>query len=205
MVRDLIWRRATNLIWLDYGRAVVMYRVIKRSVARAFDQTELWAGNREDWRRWLRPSHPIRWAWSTWRERRSRFEALLNSAQYRHLAVLRLQTTCDAAKVNSKWVRRNGSSVHLALKAGEDGPMSRPSAIAKRRSASARNLVERSSPRSSSAVASQNAMTRCAKPPRVHPTWRQFGSGYGFMRPRPDSERPTHSSIPLFTCRCGRP
>ena len=26
-------------------------------------------------------------------------EALLNSAQYRHLAVLRLQTPCDAAKV----------------------------------------------------------------------------------------------------------
>jgi len=58
LVRDLIWRRATNLVWLDYSRAVVMYRVIKRSVARAFDQTELWAGNREDWRRWLRPSHP---------------------------------------------------------------------------------------------------------------------------------------------------
>jgi len=68
-------------------------------VARAFDQTELWAGNREDWRRWLRPSHPIRWAWSTWRERRSLFEELLNREQYRHLAVLRLQTPCDAATV----------------------------------------------------------------------------------------------------------
>ena len=28
LVRDLIWRRATNLVWLDYSRAVVMYRVI---------------------------------------------------------------------------------------------------------------------------------------------------------------------------------
>jgi adenylate kinase family enzyme len=98
LVRDLIWRRATNLVWLDYSRAVVMHRVIKRSIARAFDQTELWAGNREDWRRWLRPSHPIRWAWSTWRERRSRFEELLHREQYRHLAVLRLQTPRDAAK-----------------------------------------------------------------------------------------------------------
>ena len=99
LVRDLIWRRATHLIWLDYSRTVVMYRVIKRSVARAFDQTELWAGNEEDWRRWLRPSHPIRWAWSTWRDRRSRFEELLNGAQYRHLAVVRLQNPRDAAKV----------------------------------------------------------------------------------------------------------
>jgi adenylate kinase family enzyme len=99
LVRDLIWRRATHLVWLDYSRTVVMYRVIKRSVARAFDQTELWAGNREDWRRWWRPSHPIRWAWSTWRERRSRFEELLNSEQCRHLTVLRLQTPRDATKV----------------------------------------------------------------------------------------------------------
>ena len=99
LVRDLIWRRATNLVWLDYSRAVVMCRVIKRSVARAFDQTELWAGNREDWRRWLQPSHPIRWAWSTWRDRRARFAELLNGAQYRHLAVLRLQTPRAAVEV----------------------------------------------------------------------------------------------------------
>jgi hypothetical protein len=76
-----------------------MYRVIKRSIARALDQEELWAGNREDWRRWLRPSHLIRWAWSTWKERRLRFEELLNSAQYRHLVVLRLRPPCDAQKV----------------------------------------------------------------------------------------------------------
>lgn len=98
MVRDLIWLRATHLVWLDYSRTVVMYRVIKRSIARAWDQEELWAGNREDWRRWWRPSHPIRWAWNTWRQRRSRFEELLNSAQYRHLMVLRLRTPSDAAK-----------------------------------------------------------------------------------------------------------
>ncbi len=99
MVRDLIWRRATHLVWLDYARSVVMYRVIKRSVARALDQEELWAGNRENWRHWLRPSHPIRWAWKTWKERRLRFEELLNSPQYRHLVVMRLRTPREAANV----------------------------------------------------------------------------------------------------------
>jgi adenylate kinase family enzyme len=100
VVRNLIWQRATHLVWLDYSRAVVMYRVIKRSIARALDREELWAGNREDWRRWWRASHPIRWAWSTWRERRARFEELLSkNAQYRHLVVLRLRTPSDAAKV----------------------------------------------------------------------------------------------------------
>jgi adenylate kinase family enzyme len=99
VVRDLIWRRATHLVWLDYSRAVIMYRVVKRSVARAFDHEELWAGNKEDWRRWLRPSHPIRWAWSTWEDRRVRFERLLSSAECRHLTVLRLRTPRDAASV----------------------------------------------------------------------------------------------------------
>lgn len=99
VVRDLIWQRATHLVWLDYSRARVMYRVIKRSIVRAFDQKELWSGNKEDWRRWLRPSHPIRWAWSTWQQRRSNFERLLDGPAYSHLAILRLQKPIDAVRV----------------------------------------------------------------------------------------------------------
>jgi adenylate kinase family enzyme len=98
-VRDIIWNRATHLIWLDYSRWVVMVRVIGRSVVRAVDQTELWAGNREDWRRWWRPSHPIRWAWSTWRRRRLQLEQLLQSPQYQHLVVLRLRKPWQARGV----------------------------------------------------------------------------------------------------------
>jgi adenylate kinase family enzyme len=99
IVRDLIWRRATHLVWLDYGRWLIMYRVLKRSIARAFDQRELWAGNKEDWRHWMRPSHPIRWAWSTWKERRLRFEHLLDAVEYSHLIVLRLRTPREARSV----------------------------------------------------------------------------------------------------------
>jgi len=99
VVRDLIWSRATHLVWLDYSRAVIMYRVFKRSFARAFDQEELWAGNKEDWRRWMRPSHPIRWAWRTWKDQRARFEQLLSNAQYSHLVVLRLRAPHEAAGV----------------------------------------------------------------------------------------------------------
>jgi adenylate kinase family enzyme len=36
LVRDLIWRRGTHLIWLDYGRGLVMYRVISGSKVRSF-------------------------------------------------------------------------------------------------------------------------------------------------------------------------
>jgi adenylate kinase family enzyme len=80
LVRDLVWRRATHLIWLDYQRPVIMHRVIRRSLARAVLRTELWAGNRERWLHMLRPSHPIRWAWSSWPRRRESMRSASGSA-----------------------------------------------------------------------------------------------------------------------------
>jgi adenylate kinase family enzyme len=97
-VRDLLWRRATHLIWLDYGRHVVMARVIRRSLLRVVLRTELWAGtgNRERWSHLLRPSHPIRWAWSTWSRRRRETTERLGQAEYAHLVVLRLRRPGEA-------------------------------------------------------------------------------------------------------------
>ncbi len=90
-VRDVVWQRATHLIWLDYARPVIMARVIRRSLLRAVLRTELWAGNREQWRHMLRPSHPIRWAWTTWSRRRRETTERLGQAEYAQLVVLRLR------------------------------------------------------------------------------------------------------------------
>ena len=98
-VRALVWGRATHLIWLDFSRGVIMCRVIRRSIMRAIDQTELWAGNREDWRHWLQPSHPIRWAWTTWQRRRVEFAAQLRREEYQNLVVLRLRRPREAARI----------------------------------------------------------------------------------------------------------
>ena len=99
LVRDPVWRRATHLIWLDYERRVIMYRVICRSLVRAALRTELWAGNRERWSHILRPSHPIRWAWSTWDRRRKDFEERIERQDYAHLVVLRLRRPREAARL----------------------------------------------------------------------------------------------------------
>ena len=90
-VRDRVWQRATHLVWLVYERPVIMARVISRSLIRAILRTELWAGNRERWRHMLRPSHPIRWAWSTWDRRRRETAELLAQRECAHLVVLRLR------------------------------------------------------------------------------------------------------------------
>ena len=99
LVRDFVWRRATHLVWLDYRRSVVMSRVIRRSLARAVLRTEMWAGNRERWGYLLRPSHPIRWAWSTWHRRRSEYEQRIGQSDNAHLAVLRLRRPREAQRL----------------------------------------------------------------------------------------------------------
>jgi adenylate kinase family enzyme len=35
-IRDTLYRRATHLVWLDYERPVIMARVIRRSLVRAY-------------------------------------------------------------------------------------------------------------------------------------------------------------------------
>ncbi len=99
-IRDILYRRATHLIWLDYERPVIMARVIRRSLVRAIARTELWAGtgNRERWHHLLRPSHPIRWAWTTWCRRRRETEERLLKEEYAHLIVSRLRHPREARR-----------------------------------------------------------------------------------------------------------
>jgi adenylate kinase family enzyme len=101
VVGKIIRERATHLVWIDYDRHIVMARVLRRSFARAFTGRELWpgTGNRERWQNWFRPSHPIRWAWSTWKRRRRQYESLIAEEALRHLKVIRLRHPRDASHI----------------------------------------------------------------------------------------------------------
>ena len=87
LVREVVLARATRLVWLDYSRALVMARVLRRSFARALGGGELWpgTGNREDFRRWLDKEHPIRWAWDTHARRRVEYAAMFTDPIVAHL------------------------------------------------------------------------------------------------------------------------
>ena len=50
-VRDLVWRPADTLIWLDLPLPLVISRLLSRTVRRVITREELWGtGNRETWR-----------------------------------------------------------------------------------------------------------------------------------------------------------
>ncbi|TLN10189.1 adenylate kinase [bacterium] len=46
-VRDLVWGRAQVLVWLDYPLALILWRLLCRSLRRISTREELWNGNRE--------------------------------------------------------------------------------------------------------------------------------------------------------------
>ncbi len=98
-VRHLTWGRATHLVWLDYERPVIMWRVIRRSLWRAVRRTELWAGNRERWRHLWRPDHPIRWAWNNAHRHHVEYAQRLMQPESSHLVVLRLRHPREAEAV----------------------------------------------------------------------------------------------------------
>jgi adenylate kinase family enzyme len=100
-VRPIVLERATTVVWLDYSRPRVMQQVIRRSVARAVTRRELWNGNREDAREWIKADHPIRWAWSQHGRKRAEYDARLREPHYGHLDVQRFQTP----SVAGSWLR----------------------------------------------------------------------------------------------------
>jgi len=97
IAQPLVLRLATDVVWLDYSRAVVMRRVLARSFSRALRAIELWpgTGNRESWRRWLDAEHPIRWAWDTHAANRARYEVLLCGNNRPNACVHRVRTPTD--------------------------------------------------------------------------------------------------------------
>ena len=106
VARDLIWRRAELLVWLDYSRLVTMARLIRRTFWRVVTREELWNGNQEDLRLTLSRESVIVWAWSTYHRRRREYPELLGRPEYGHLTVVRLRIPRDAAR----WLDRVGRS-----------------------------------------------------------------------------------------------
>jgi adenylate kinase family enzyme len=92
-VRDIVWDRADTLVWLDYSRARVMSRVIRRTIARIVLRRRLFNDNRE---RMLAPfvdrEHPVRWAWTQHRKRRAANLKRVADPRWSDLSVVRLRS-----------------------------------------------------------------------------------------------------------------
>ena len=74
-VRDLVWRPADTLVWLDLPLSLVMWRLLRRTIRRAATKEDLWGtGNRESFvRTFFSRQSILLWALKTHRRNREKF------------------------------------------------------------------------------------------------------------------------------------
>jgi adenylate kinase family enzyme len=85
-VRDLIWPRATTVIWLNYSLPVVLSRAVRRTFRRAATQEALYSGNRESLRRaFFHRDSILLWVITTYHRRRREFRSMRAGNKYPQL------------------------------------------------------------------------------------------------------------------------
>src|SRR5690606_9130858 len=82
-IRDLLWPRATTVIWLDYAFPRVFWRALVRTLKRCVSREPLWHGNRESFRKaFLSRDSILLWVITTHRRRRRELTALRKGDTY---------------------------------------------------------------------------------------------------------------------------
>ena len=108
--RDIVWSRASHLVWLDYSLPRVMWRVVSRTVRRIVSQQELWSGNRESLRGSLGRDSIVWYALTNYHRRRREYPALLAGAEFEHLTVYRFSRPQQASRWLQSLLQSNTAS-----------------------------------------------------------------------------------------------
>ena len=96
-VRDILWPRATHLVWLNYPFQTVFSRALRRTFRRVATREELFAGNRENLRQALfDPESIVWWVVRTYRRRRREYPQLFQLPHNKHLEIIELKHPIDA-------------------------------------------------------------------------------------------------------------
>jgi adenylate kinase family enzyme len=97
VVRDLVWSRATTVIWLNYVFPLVLWRALTRTVLRVLTQEELFSGNRESLRMAFFSRESILW-WvlTTFHRRRKQYRQLFETGTSPQLVYVELRNPSEA-------------------------------------------------------------------------------------------------------------
>jgi len=103
-LRDLIWPRATAIIWLNYPFSLVFWRSLRRTLKRIVQRQELYSGNRESFRQtFLSRNSPLWWVITTYPRRRRDYRALSDKGVFPHLSWIEFQSR-DQAEAFLAWL-----------------------------------------------------------------------------------------------------
>ena len=96
-VRPIVWPRATDVVWLNYGFPRVFGRVLARTVRRAWTGEVLYSGNRESLRRsFLSRESILWWTMTQFGRYRREYAALMSDGATAHASWHELHTPRDS-------------------------------------------------------------------------------------------------------------
>jgi adenylate kinase family enzyme len=100
-VRDLIWKRADTVVWLDYSLPRILCQLLQRTFRRVLTHEELWNENREHFRsQFLSRDSLFLWAIKTYPKRKNLYPELFDQPKYHHLHIVHLVSP----KTRDKWL-----------------------------------------------------------------------------------------------------
>jgi hypothetical protein len=104
IARDVLWPKATTLIYLDYSVGIIMRRLIARTLRRNIKREVLWNGNKENildnFKIFSNESVIAYSLKNHWRRRRD-FTRLFEHPDYAHVQKLRFRTP----RATEEWLK----------------------------------------------------------------------------------------------------
>lgn len=91
-VRDIVWRLADTLIWLDYRLALILWRLLKRTFHRIVIREELWGGNRETLQAQFGRDSLFLYAYQAHTRHRTEYPQDFKRPEYSHLRLVHLHS-----------------------------------------------------------------------------------------------------------------
>jgi RimJ/RimL family protein N-acetyltransferase/adenylate kinase family enzyme len=102
-VKDLVWGRATTVIWLDYPFLHIIKQFFTRSVRRSLSKEELWNGNTETfWNSIFSPNSLLMWILKSYRHNKVRIGTLLKSDEFPGTYFVRLKSPSETQEFLNK-------------------------------------------------------------------------------------------------------
>ena len=99
-LREIIWLRATHLIWLNLPFLRIFWHALSRTVKRVVTREELWAGNTETFPQVIFDRDSILWWVIRSHRRRSReYHQLIEDGTYPHLIIHEIRNNEDIEEV----------------------------------------------------------------------------------------------------------
>lgn len=101
-LRDIVWGKATTVVYLNYSTPRTFWQLLRRSVARAATKAPICNGNIETWRKLFSGDSIIVWFFKSHWKRRREMEALLeNPAAWPHIRFLRFKNP----RQTEEWIK----------------------------------------------------------------------------------------------------